>query len=307
MVYRPPSDTELSTVAALRAALEKRGVAVRAHRRAETGDDALLRYLRARNGHVEKASAAYAATAAWREEGRIEELRGTSGADALGADVAIVRRYLPHSQAGVDREGGPLIFKHMGAQLRVKQACERDGLTLDGLARYNAWLNETYMAALDDAGAREWSVVVDAAGWHLGLFNWWGYQMLKQTATVDAAHYPELLHTMVVVNAPSMLAVAWRVISTWVDDETRRKIQIISERSPDKAREALKQLADASQLPAQYGGSAPPLADWPTRAGVPEIASEMYPEIAHEIAPDIAPEGYVAEAAPETAPPPELS
>ena len=51
MVYRPPSDTELSTVAALRAALEKRGVAVRAHRRAETGDDALLRYLRARNGH----------------------------------------------------------------------------------------------------------------------------------------------------------------------------------------------------------------------------------------------------------------
>ena len=75
---------------------------------------------------------------------------------------------------------------------------------------------------------------------------------------------------MIIVNAPMMLAAAWRVIRTWVDEETKQKIQIISEGAPDKAREALRKLAEPSELPRQYGGTAPPLDGWPERSGVPE-------------------------------------
>ena len=120
----------------------------------------------------------------------------------------------------------PVCTQHMGAPCRVRQACTEDGATLDGILRYNSWLNERYSQALADHHAREWSVIVDAAGWHIGLFDSYAFKFLKRTATTDAAHYPELLHVMIIVNAPSVLALAWRVIRNWVDEETRRKFSV---------------------------------------------------------------------------------
>jgi len=77
---------------------------------------------------------------------------------------------------------------------------------------------------------------------------------------------------MLIVNAPPMLAAAWRVIQRWVDPETREKIDILSERDPENARRRLHELAEPSQLPQQYGGTAPALPDWPERSGVPPDA-----------------------------------
>ena len=74
--------------------------------------------------------------------------------------------------------------------------------------------------------------------------------------------------TVLIVNAPPMLAAAWRVIRTWVDAETREKIDIISESQPERARARLHELADPAQLPLQYGGTGAPLPDWPERSGV---------------------------------------
>ena len=71
-----------------------------------------------------------------------------------------------------------------------------------------------------------------------------------------------------------MLAGAWRVIRTWVDAETRAKIDIISESQPERARARLLQLAEPSELPQQYGGTAPPLPSWPERSGVPCVSSD---------------------------------
>ena len=207
-----------------------RGVTPRALGPGESEWDALYRYLRARNMHVEKAAKQYAETISWRAAEGVDELRHKSGDEALGCDVAVLRKFLPHAQTGCDRAGGPMIFKHMGVQCRVKQ-CVAEGVSLDQLARYNIWLNEQYMDALAAArspsptSARsasptssrsaspssapskppQWSVVVDAAGWHVGLFDSYAFKFLKRTATTDAAHYPELLHRMIIVNAPTSI------------------------------------------------------------------------------------------------------
>ena len=53
-----------------------------------------------------------------------------------------------------------------------------------------------------------------------------------------------------------------------MDAETREKIDILSEANPEAARARLLKLADAADLPAQYGGTAAPLPDWPERSGV---------------------------------------
>lgn len=275
MVFRAPDAEELTQVALLSSELTTRGtVTVHPHRPGETSDDTLLRYLRSRNGNVRKAADKYTASVRWRESFGVDELRKKSPAEALGCDVGILRGILPHAQRGRDRWGGPLIFKHMGAQCRVRHAIVDMGATLDGIERYNVWLNETYLEALSAAGAREWSVVVDAAGWHIGLFDSYAFQFLQRTAKVDGSHYPELLHRMLIVNAPPMLAAAWRVIRTWVDPETRDKIDILSEGAPEHARARLLELAEPTELPAQYGGTAPPLPDWPERAGVAPLAGE---------------------------------
>ena len=377
----------------LRSLLQRRGVHVGAMAPGETEEQTLLRYLRARGGKLDKAASMYAASVAWREVQGINSLRAEAdGAVVLGCKVSILQAVLPHWHGGVDTSGGPIIFKHMGEQCVMRSLLEHT--TLDNIARYNIWLNERYLDALASCGAREWSVIVDAAGWweiqcrvracyrkrifpakgilcldmclfvyaqcihvhercvrscactrmrrHVGLFDRTAFRFLKATAMTDAAHYPDLLRVcaagdsthmsggaqspppcgqphallrsyapmqaMIIVNAPHTLAVAWRVIRAWVDEETRQKIDIISERDPDRARARLHevcmrmcmswdeartrlargcahtcmrtqtldnevhliwQVAHPSQLPLQYGGTAQPIANWPERSGVP--------------------------------------
>jgi hypothetical protein len=254
------------SVAALRAVLQQRKVAVVPVIPGEATDETLARFLRARKHNVSKAAAMYAADRAWRDARGVAELRALSGSEVLGCDARLLQRVLPHWHGGADRAGHPLIFKHMGAQCRIRQMLSH--ASLDSLARYNVWLSEQYLDALAARGARRWTVVIDAAGWHVGLFDMAAFRFLRNLAATDADHYPELLHAMVIVNAPPMLATAWRVIRTWLDDETREKIDIISEAAPEQARARLHKLADPAQLPEQYGGTAPPLADWPARSGV---------------------------------------
>jgi hypothetical protein len=49
-----------------------------------------------------------------------------------------------------------------------------------------------------------------------------------------------------------VLSITWRVISTFLDEVTKKKIQIISDRS--KWLPALLELMDDDQIPVQYGG-----------------------------------------------------
>ena len=90
---------------------------------------------------------------------------------------------------------------------------------------------------------------------------------LKSAAAIDQHHYPERLAHVIVINAPRLLAACWRVIQRWLDDDTRQKVAIISEGDPNGARARLEELIELSQLPTQYGGTAPPLEPWPERAG----------------------------------------
>ena len=224
----------------------------------------LGRFLRANKGAVAGAVEQLAADVAWRHEKNVASWRKKTASAVLGCDVALVHAILPAVQVGNDREKHPIIFKHMGESCVIRKALAVT--TLDRLIDYGCWLNEKYCVALGAARTPEWTVVIDAKGWHVGLFDAAAFQFLKTMAEHDATHYPERLAYMVVVNAPTMLALAWKnVIKRWVDDVTRQKIHIISD--PRDARALLNRIADPRNLPAQYGGTASPLKDWPSKAG----------------------------------------
>ena len=73
---------------------------------------------------------------------------------------------------------------------------------------------------------------------------------------------------MVIINAPPSFALAWRVLRGWMDPQVRTRAHILSEKSPELAIEYLKKLIEPSQLPADFGGDAPPLRSWPERGGL---------------------------------------
>eukprot|EP00908_Phaeocystis_cordata_P006539 Transcript_1716.p1 GENE.Transcript_1716~~Transcript_1716.p1 ORF type:complete len:326 (-),score=72.68 Transcript_1716:1379-2245(-) len=261
------SGSQAEGVAALAARLKDDGV-VFTPPPGETTEDTLLRFLNARQGNVGKAAAFLRDDAAWRATEAIDELREQDAASVLGCDPAVLQRTLPVSYgAGCDRKGHPLVFKHFGAQCRLKSLLEHT--SVQHLTRYNAWLNEQLTLCLRDAGASRWTIVIDALGWHVGLFDTTALRVLKHMSEIDANHYPERLASMIIINAPPMLAGAWRVIRTWLDEATRAKIDFVSAGAPEQARRRLDELAEASQRPQQYGGTGPALADWPTRSGIP--------------------------------------
>jgi hypothetical protein len=67
------------------------------------------------------------------------------------------------------------------------------------------------------------------------------------------------MNRLIVINAPTFFSTSWSIIKYWVDTRTRDKIEIYSQGS--KWSKRLKELIDDDQLPSDYGGSAPSVAD----------------------------------------------
>jgi hypothetical protein len=75
-------------------------------------------------------------------------------------------------------------------------------------------------------------------------------------ATTDSDHYPERLGTLLVINAPMMLSIAWKVIQAFLDDVTKTKIKIVGS-DPKQWQPILFEMVDRAQVPRMYGGDAP--------------------------------------------------
>lgn len=90
------------------------------------------------------------------------------------------------------------------------------------------------------------------------------YRILQQVDAV-AAIFPEMLHSLVIINAPGFFKFAWNVISGFVDAKTRNMIEIYSSQESGKNR--LLELIDCDELPSDYGGGALPTSEIILRQG----------------------------------------
>jgi hypothetical protein len=82
------------------------------------------------------------------------------------------------------------------------------------------------------------------------------FTFIKGMAVTDSDHYPERLGTLLVINAPSMLAVAYRVIQGFLDNIQKQKIRIMGT-DRNEWLPVLLEYIDIDQIPMQYGGTAP--------------------------------------------------
>jgi hypothetical protein len=90
------------------------------------------------------------------------------------------------------------------------------------------------------------------------------YNAIQQVDSA-AAVFPEMLHSLIIVNAPGFFTFVWSIISRFIDPKTKNLVEIYS--SFEKGRERLLELIDERELPRDYGGKAPSTSDIILREG----------------------------------------
>jgi hypothetical protein len=221
----------------------------------------LLRFLRARKFNVSQALHMIRDDIAWRQHENRMNLRHETAVEVLGCDVAKLYTYFPTWIQGTDKQLRPVSYRQFG-KFEVWNVLKLT--TMDQLVRFHAWETEVALHRMYSCSKRSgcnietFVVVIDAAGWGLRLATSDAFSFIKGMATTDSNHYPERLGTLVVINAPNVLAVAYRVIQGLLDDVQKRKIRILGT-NKNEWFPILAELIDVDQIPQQYGGLAPDL------------------------------------------------
>lgn len=92
---------------------------------------------------------------------------------------------------------------------------------------------------------------MDLTGGSMGMMNKQIYGLLKLASVVGSDYYPEIMGNLFVVNAPFFFSGVWAIVKSFLDERTRKKIEI-SSGSNDKK---LLTMIDASNLPTFLGGT----------------------------------------------------
>ncbi|KAJ8042966.1 SEC14-like protein 2 [Holothuria leucospilota] len=79
-----------------------------------------------------------------------------------------------------------------------------------------------------------------------------GIRMFTDLASILEQHYPETIRTIYVVRAPAIFPVAYNLIKPFLQENTRKKIQVLKSGTWEKV---LLEKIDASVLPKHWGGT----------------------------------------------------
>jgi len=71
--------------------------------------------------------------------------------------------------------------------------------------------------------------------------------------------FPETLHCLLIINAPSWFGMVWSIIKKLIDARTASKIEVFT--STKAGNKRMNELIDSSQIASDYGGSGPSLAE----------------------------------------------
>ena len=235
--------------------------AAESFRQVAKADDAeetvVLRYLRANNFDVALANDQWAATLAWRKAENVDALMQTQLPPKVCETPLLLQGLYPHMMAGYDRGGRPVRIECMG---RVNSKQMYQYTTEEAIMRYHTWQNEEIQrrflpAATDRAGILQTQIttVLDMTGAKLGdLLSSDARAHIKNFVQVTSDFYPEILYTMLIINAPRLLSMAWDFVAPLLDAGTKRKITIAPPGA--RSRSLLHAFIHPSQLPVFLGG-----------------------------------------------------
>ena len=221
----------------------------------------VLRFLRARKFNVKNTLNMIREDVRWRSEDDRLKLSTESAENVLQCDIPSLYQYFPVWFQGFDKQLRPVSYRQFG-KFEIWNVLKLT--SMEKLVRFHAWETEQALRSMyilsDKSGynIETFVLVIDAAGWNMRLATSDAFAFIKGMAVTDSDHYPERLGTMVIINAPSVLSFAWRIIQGFLDNVTKDKIRILGS-NMEEWQPVLEHYIDRDQIPRQYGGTAPNL------------------------------------------------
>ena len=197
------------------------------------------RYLAARKGDLAKATQMLTESLRWRE---------SFGVATLGERGAIIRSQSATGKLRVsestDREGRPVLVMAP----RLENNVDHDANLLNLVYHLERATGQRSVPGIPNG---KLVTVMDLKGYSL----WTATPMKTSRATLSILqnHYPERLHTFLLMNVPGIFAAFWSAISPFIDPATKAKV-VFLRGSPDAQRQQLAEHFDLAQLEDALGG-----------------------------------------------------
>mmetsp|Transcript_29237 Transcript_29237/g.58915 ORF Transcript_29237/g.58915 Transcript_29237/m.58915 type:complete len:268 (-) Transcript_29237:240-1043(-) len=226
------ADTEFQAEAAdLRSMLDKHSRELNDRQKGFCTECTLRRYLRARNGKVEKAFNLLMGTLKWREEFGVHAITGSM----VQSNGAKGKTHV----AGCDTEGRPVLY--------MRPALEHAKNDHDGNLKHLVYQLELACSAMDEGnGIGKMLVLLDCKDY--SAFNSPPMKTSRATLTILQDHYPERLGKFVIVDAPWYFHAFYNAIYPFIDKVTASKVTFITGKDEEK-RAQLNAFIPLSQLP----------------------------------------------------------
>ncbi|XP_051692263.2 SEC14-like protein 5 isoform X2 [Oryctolagus cuniculus] len=190
-------------------------------------DEHLLRFLRARDFHLDKAREMLCQSLSWRKQHQVDVLLETWRPPAL------LQEFYAGGWHYQDVDGRPLYILRLG-QMDTKGLMKAVGE--EALLQHVLSINEEAQKRCERNSRQlgrpisSWTCLLDLDG--LNMRHLWrpGVKALLRMIEVVEANYPETLGRLLIVRAPRVFPVLWTLISPFINENTRRKFLIYSGR-----------------------------------------------------------------------------
>lgn len=241
-----------------------------------------LQFLRARKFNVKKSADMYKKSMDWRKEMHVDTILGQPDQPEKKSDKEeIWRRLLPHAYSGFDHDGRPVYIEKIGVG---HFPTITSVLSLQDLEQLHIRQMERLMKMCKESTAKTgkyvetMTCIFDLKG--LNMSHRHGLKFIQMCAKIDQDNYPERMGKLYVINAPRVFPFFWKICSRWVDEKTRNKINVLSNKKRDKV---LRSEIPAHFLPKEYGGTAPdiPVTDLKELKSYIKYACDEYDSKAH--------------------------
>ncbi|XP_073915099.1 SEC14-like protein 5 [Castor canadensis] len=188
-------------------------------------DEHILRFLRARDFHLDKAREMLCQSLSWRKQHQVDLLLQT------WRPPAALQEFYAGGWHYQDIDGRPLYILRLG-QMDTKGLMKAVGE--EALLQHVLSVNEEGQKRCEGNTRQfgrpisSWTCLLDLEG--LNMRHLWrpGVKALLHMIEVVEGNYPETLGRLLIVRAPRVFPVLWTLISPFIHENTRRKFLIYS-------------------------------------------------------------------------------
>jgi len=220
---------------------------------------ALCRWLRARKFNLDEVVKMVEEATKCRADAKSNDFYPDPN-ETLGVEPYIYVSQYPQLYSGVDKNGCPVFISKPGILNVAGISCITK---LNGILKFH-WhammhdfsdrLKAQKKADPDNFTRFECTTILDLDGLSTSAVTKLALRIVQEQSQIDSLCFPETLSRMVIINAPRIFSVTWKLIKGWLDPRTISKVDLISSRSSWEKK--LKELIDEDQLPSDYGGKA---------------------------------------------------